>query len=451
MKDYLRKKIQPYVAKFISDHRTLQLKRSIYEGIRKLTKQPHRLTVYLRINDPYSYLLVQVLASLEQRFALQIHFHTIQKLDQGMYPEPEMWHDNGFIDATHLADLYDLRWPSQGPENDRMRVQQGVRRLLDLETRYLKQQMSPWAELEAIFADYWFDQGGDRTSEADQQGLLALESLLATNEQALKDKGHYMSAMLYYGGEWYWGLDRLDHLEKRLNQLALNRADKPAQVRFNKTYINFCLPGNALKSANAQVKKLVLYCSIRSPYSYIALEQGIKLAKHYQCELDIKPVLPMVMRGLSVPEAKKMYIFHDTKREALKLGLDYGFVADPLGLGVENCYRLFSYAQTLGCEKEYLLNFAQAVNAQGIHADTNAGLKIIIERSGMDWPQAKTLLEDENTRDDWQSWAEANRQQMLALGSWGVPTFKYGDLVLWGQDRIGLIEQAMQRDLAKTE
>ena len=159
----------------------------------------------------------------------------------------------------------------------------------------------------------------------------------------------------------------------------------------------------------------------------------------------------MMMRGMNVPEAKKMYIFLDTKREARKLGIPYGFVADPLGAGVERCYTLFSYAQSLGCEKEYLLNFAQAVNAQGIHSDSDEGLKIIVERSGMDWQKAKSLLTDEEHRNDWHGWAEENRQQMLALGSWGVPTFKYGDLVLWGQDRIGLIEHQMQKDLAKAE
>ena len=27
---------------------------------------------------------------------------------------------------------------------------------------------------------------------------------------------HYSGAMFYYGKEWYWGVDRLYHLEKRL-------------------------------------------------------------------------------------------------------------------------------------------------------------------------------------------------------------------------------------------
>jgi 2-hydroxychromene-2-carboxylate isomerase len=250
-----------------------------------------------------------------------------------------------------------------------------------------------------------------------------------------------MSAMMLYGGEWYWGLDRLDHLERRLNQRGLG----DNQVRFNKTYGQLC-QSNSLKAPNSLHKKLTLYFSIRSPYSHLGLQQAITMAKHYQISLDIKPVLPMVMRGLSVPKTKKMYIFHDTKREAQKLGIDYGFVADPLGEGVNRCYSLFKYAQSLGCEQEYLLHYAQAVNAQGIRSETDAGLKIIVERSGLDWNHAQQLLQQPDCEKEWQVWAEENRQQMVALGSWGVPTLQYGDLVLWGQDRVGLIERAILRD-----
>lgn len=451
MKECLRKKIQPYAARLISSEKTLQLKRGAFEIARKLLAQPHHVEVYLRINDPYSYLLVQVLADLEQRYEVNIQFHTIQHLSDDMYPELEMWHDNGFIDASHLAHLYDLAWPSQSPENSLVLINQGTRKLLQLESACIKAKVVDWARVEEVFASYWLEESSDFIADADSQDPLTLDRMLYANEQSLKDKGHYMSAMLYYAGEWYWGLDRLDHLEKRLNDLGANRDSSQPQVKFNKTYADFCQPETALSESNPALKKLVLYFSIRSPYSHIGLQQGIKLAQHYQCELEVKPILPMIMRGLSVPDTKKMYIFHDTKREALKLGLDYGFVADPLGLGVERCYTLFTYAQSLGCEKEYLLNFAQAVNAQGIHSDTDAGLKVIVERSGMDWQQAKLLLNNKSTRDDWQRWAEENRQQMLALGSWGVPTFKYGDLVLWGQDRVGLIEYAMKQDLMKAE
>jgi len=453
MKDCLRKKIQPHGARLISSQAVLKAKRHSYELARKLLAQPHKITVYLRINDPYSYLLVQVLAEIELRYEVSISIHTIQQLRDDMYPEPEMWHDNAFIDAGHLANLYDLNWPEQSPGNSLVLVKQGTRRLLEFEASCLERKKINWHSLQAIFEEYWLSKPLTAALLADigEQDALTLDRMLYANEESLKDKGHYMSAMLYYAGEWYWGLDRLDHLESRLNELVINRDDQPLEVRFNKTYIDFCRPETAQAKASPKLKKLVLYFSIRSPYSHIGLQQGMTLAKHYHCELKVKPILPMIMRGLSVPDTKKMYIFHDTKREAQKLGLDYGFVADPLGAGVERCYTLFSYAQSLGCEKEYLLNFAQAVNAQGIHSDTDEGLKIIVERSGMDWQKAKSLLTDEEHRNDWHGWAEENRQQMLALGSWGVPTFKYGDLVLWGQDRIGLIEHQMQKDLAKAE
>jgi 2-hydroxychromene-2-carboxylate isomerase len=252
-----------------------------------------------------------------------------------------------------------------------------------------------------------------------------------------------MSAMLKYAGEWYWGLDRLDHLEKRLLQLGLG---PNTDVRFDKTYSEFCKT-QPLSAANPSLKKLTLYFSIRSPYSHLGLQQAIILAEHYQLELEVKPVLPMIMRGLSVPDTKKMYIFHDTKREAEKLNIEYGFVADPLGEGVNRCYSLFKYAQTLGKETDYLLNYAQAVNAQGIHSDTDAGLKEIVERTGLNWEHAKQLLEQEGRDQQWQIWAEQNREEMVSLGSWGVPTFQYDDLVLWGQDRAGLIERKILQEL----
>ena len=37
--------------------------------------------------------------------------------------------------------------------------------------------------------------------------------------------------------------------------------------------------------------------------------------------------------------------------------------------------------------------------------------------------------------DGWRTIVEANRDSMMASGSWGVPTIRMGDFVAWGQDR----------------
>ncbi len=461
MKNALVNNIQPYAARLITSAAALRIKRACYEGKRKLLAQPHHVDVFLRINDPYSYLLVQVMADFSARFDIHVRYKTIQHLQDDMYPEEAMWHQNGFIDATHLAKLYGLQWPQQNlkqrPDNRIALVNQGTERLLQRELAQASTEQQAgidWQAVEAIFHDYWFQYSDDDAShsvireDASLADALALDRQLADNEQFLIEQGHYMSAMLHYAGEWYWGLDRLDHLEKRLNALGLAKTEE--RIVFNRTYADFCT-GKSLSAPHPQIKKLTLFFSIRSPYSHLALVQALKLAQHYQLVLEIKPVLPMLMRGLLVPDTKKMYIFHDTKREANKLGIDYGYVADPLGKGVEHCYTLFQYAKSLGKENDYLLHYAQAVNAQGIHSETQQGLKIIVERSGLDWAHCLSLLQQSDANEKWMVWAEANRQEMVALGSWGVPTFQYGDLVLWGQDRAGLIERAIKEDGMNSE
>jgi 2-hydroxychromene-2-carboxylate isomerase len=452
MKDTLQKIIQPYGARLISSNALLRCKRRLQETKRKLLARPHHIQLYLRINDPYSYLLVQVLADFEHRFGVQMTFKTILNLQQDMYPEAEMWHSNGSHDAAHLADLYQLKWPKTPPngdaEKEALRIKKSSQQLLQLENQRLENNRCDWVAVEKIFEQYWFQQPCEELAERKLDGSVSEQPWmlqLLSNEQVLVEQGHYMSAMLYYAGEWYWGLDRLDHLEKRLLQLGLGR---DTEVEFNKTYNDFC-QSEALLKPSTRLKKLTLYFSIRSPYSHLGLQQAIKLAEHYQLTLDVKPVLPMIMRGLSVPNTKKMYIFHDTKREAEKLNIDYGFVADPLGEGVNRCYALFKYAQAAGKETDYLLNYAQAVNAQGIRSETDVGLRQIVERTGLDWSHAKQLLQQADRDKLWQIWAEDNREEMVALGSWGVPTFQYGDLILWGQDRAGLIERVILQDLLK--
>jgi 2-hydroxychromene-2-carboxylate isomerase len=433
----LRKKIEPYGARLITSNAVLACKRKLQEAKRQILVRPHQLDCYLRINDPYSYLLVQVMPSLQGRFSVQIGFRTILELQDDMYPEPQMWHDNAFIDACLLAELYHLSMPEQAPESDDKRVADYTAALMAMEAPY----DVDWLKVQQLFAQYW---AGAELKDATVLDVPHLER----NQATLKQNGHYMSAMLNYGGEWYWGLDRLDHLENRFNEAGLNTS--AALVEFDKTWQGFCSTPE-LSQQDPRTKKFILYFSIRSPYSHLGLEQALKLADHYQLEFELKPVLPMVMRGLKVPNTKKMYILHDTKREARKLGIDYGFVADPLGEGVLRCYALYLYAKSEGKENDYLLAYARAVNAQGVHSDTDEGLRQIVEGCGLEWQKAQQILSAPDWRESWQDWAEDNRREMVAKGQWGVPSVSYGDLTLWGQDRLVFIEKAIQQDLAQSD
>ena len=257
---------------------------------------------------------------------------------------------------------------------------------------------------------------------------------LVKNQNKLKALGHYYPAMLHYGGEWYWGIDRLDHLERRLNKLGLSGSP---EVKYDLQTHAFC---SGTRAGNDGEVPLEIFFSARSPYSYLGLLQAAKLAKHYGVQLNVKLVLPMMMRGMFVPDTKKMYIFRDTKREAKKRGIEYGFVADPLGEAVENCYSLYPYAEKQGKGVEFLVSFSQAVNSRGVRADQEKGLQIIVEDCGLNWQEAKEYLSD----DSWRERVERNFDELQSLGLWGVPCFRYGELVTWGQDRMWLLEGAIR-------
>jgi len=147
----------------------------------------------------------------------------------------------------------------------------------------------------------------------------------------------------------------------------------------------------------------------------------------------------MVMRNLTVPTVKKMYIFHDAKREAKQCNIPFGKVADPLGQAVIDCYAIYPYAVAQHKQLAFLLSFGQAVYAQGLHADNPKNMAYIVKRAGLDWQQAKTYLNNQQ----YLAFTADNLAELTDLGLWGVPCFRFSDTVTWGQDRLWLIEQAI--------
>jgi 2-hydroxychromene-2-carboxylate isomerase len=39
--------------------------------------------------------------------------------------------------------------------------------------------------------------------------------------------------------------------------------------------------------------------------------------------------------------------------------------------------------------------------------------------------------------------AERHREELKSLGLWGVPSFRFGDYSVWGQDRLDSLEERM--------
>ena len=82
--------------------------------------------------------------------------------------------------------------------------------------------------LEAMTAYWRGDTAGvERRLAASGRGG---DAMLAANELRLIELGHYNSATLHYAGEWYWGVDRLGHLGRRMQGLGVRPRSYSSQA-----------------------------------------------------------------------------------------------------------------------------------------------------------------------------------------------------------------------------
>jgi 2-hydroxychromene-2-carboxylate isomerase len=281
------------------------------------------------------------------------------------------------------------------------------------------------------------------------QGTISVAGVRAAllRGDSLRTKlGHYLGGVFHYAGESYWGVDRLGYLELRLIGLGARRESASSLLapRFDVSH-------DTIDAGRAGMT-LECFVSLRSPYSYIAMPRTFDLAARTGVTLKMRPVLPMVMRGLAVPASKRMYITLDTKREAESVGLPFGRICDPVGRPVERGFSLYPHAVSKGCAGEYLLSFCRAAFAEGIDTGSDEGLRQVAVAAGLSWEEAWRSIDP----DGWRPELEANREEMLALGLWGVPSYRLtggraeGDFCTWGQDRLWLVEDEIRRRAGKS-
>ena len=260
-------------------------------------------------------------------------------------------------------------------------------------------------------------------------------AMLARNQALLARLGHYNTATLFYGDEWYWGIDRLHYLAERLDARGVRRAGIAAsRLASIRQIMQLALPVSP-PSAAQKLPPLEFFFSFRSPYSYLALARVLRIADAFGLQLRMRLVLPMLMRGLTVPRQKLRYIASDVAREAQQLSVPFGRFADPLGAGVERCMAVYAYARSEKKGRDFLQHAAAAIWAQGVDVATDQGLRAVAAQSGLFWPDVLAALADVSWREE----AQSNRDAMMESGCWGVPTLRLGEFTIWGQDRLWLL------------
>jgi 2-hydroxychromene-2-carboxylate isomerase len=427
----------------VTSSRTRTARRWLAERRRRLASAPHRIHYFHQVDDPYSQLAAQILTPLVERFDVELVPHLVGPPPDAAAPERARLEHFARRDAADVAPHYGLAFPSNpsAPDASQLALAQAVLASLLSGPVFARSAArvgsALWSHDATTLAALARELGGCEAAQA--------RTALEAGNRFRARLGHYLGAMFHYGGEWYWGVDRLEHLERRLESLgALRSGARRAAIAKRPT-----VKPRAIATSDTRIA-LEFYPSLRSPYTYIAMERVYELARRYPVELVLRPVLPMVMRGLPVPRAKQFYIALDTKREAEDAGIPFGRVCDPVGRPVERAFSLFPWARERGRAAELLLSFARAAFAEGIDTGSDTGLRCVVERAGLSWDEARTRVDN----DDWRAELEANRLALFALGLWGVPSFCLRDAAgvatysTWGQDRIWRVEQEIQRQLA---
>ena len=441
-KSHAQREIQRRVIRLVSWLRRLDTHRR--ELVRKITGKPHVVEFFHQVDDAYSHLALEAINSLLGRYEVEIRFHLTSQTDRSHAPEPELLSAYARRDCATVAPYYGLEFPIDAklpPRSAVSRVERLLARLTG-DPRFLEVALQSGRALWQDDAEA-LDRMAERIpSASDAEVSTALE---AGNQLRMRRR-HYSGGMFWYAGEWYWGVDRLHHLERRL--IGLGASVRIATTpRFDRPPLD---PG---KVQNDGRLSLEIFPSLRSPYTAMIFDRSIQLAESVGLPVTIRPVMPMVMRGVRVPAAKGLYIMLDTLREAEHIGTPFGNMYDPIGRAVERCYALWPFARDKGRGAEFISSFLKTAFVEGRPTGTDEGLRRVTENAGLSFEEARQTLENEFWREE----LENNRRTLYQeLGLWGVPSYRlHGpedepDLCVWGQDRLWLVAAEIRRRLAST-
>ena len=419
----------------------LNRKREKAEKRRVKKGQPHRVEYYHQVDDAYSHLAAQTLQPLLDTYDIELVPFLAGPPFGNNAPEPELLLKYALRDSRQVAHHYGLDFPGKAelPSTPQ----------LDLATLILagvNPDDFPKTAVEVGKA-LWSGSDSDLDALGKQFGRTdsgTAEASVSKGTQRRDKMGHYSGAMFYYAGEWYWGVDRLYHLENRLIELG---ARKPG-----KTELIVPRPGIDVgeKQDNGSLT-LEFYPSLRSMYTSIIFDRTIRLVEDSGVKLVLRPILPMVMRGVPATMQKGMYIFSDTARESRTLELNWEGFYDPIGDPIRRAFSLYPWSREQGRAVEFLSAFLKGAFYDVVNTNRDAGLKTVVENAGLSWQEAQSVIDNE----DWEEEIEENRLAMLDLGIWGVPSYRLLDskgnevLAAWGQDRLWLVAREIKRLLKK--
>ncbi len=207
-------------------------------------------------------------------------------------------------------------------------------------------------------------------------------------------------------------------------------------------------------------KKLDIYYSFRSPYSYLAIDRLIKIVEKYALDYDFKIVRPLALREDNFFKNARPqfvpYLIRDVKREADRLSIPFMVpTPDPIVMDMQTGIVAKDQPYI-----EQLMGLGMAAIESGNALLYAKQVGFAVWSSGQDWTRpdclpdiAKGLGLDHAQLEAWRhdnadliaARIHENEKEQV-LYHWGVPLMVLDGEPFFGQDRLDTLEWRLSQD-----
>lgn len=391
-----------------------RLQRRTAQAVRKLGGHDHLVRFFHDPGCPHSWLLAQSLVRLQDHYAFTLIGHTVPPPSY-VYERDLLEHRRHSVREARLtAEEFGLDGPERVPD--------------DAETRTVAADL---VELEGdpAWLDYAVHLGAALFRGTSIPGLEREVPELARNRDLQLQLGHYAGGMVFSGGAWFGGAERIARLEEQLSKAGAGKGH--------------ALPRQPLTLAPLASSTVQFYFSFRSPFSYLSFIRLMAMASAHGLDVDPRPVFAPDDQRSEAPLRKRVYILLDANREARHHNVTFGRVGETSDAVVERLLSVFYGLDAHDDRRMQFLHVAfHALWARGLDLAQPRALAGIATESGISAKELAAMLSDLS----WKPQAAENGEWLHDHGYLEVPAFGCGKDIFWGYDRLERLElRAQQR------
>jgi|TARA_B110000914_G_scaffold622_1_gene558 2-hydroxychromene-2-carboxylate isomerase len=408
------------------------------ETVRQKEDRPHEVLYFHKVDDPYSHLTIQYINKFKSSFDVTFKPVLVGEEDPESVHEPSLYSIYCLEDVKKIAPFYGVEFSADVYPSKEL-VAKANKILTSLDD-------ASFGEIASSVSSALWEENEEALNN------LSLQYQATDNEVKIKltngneirnNKGYYFGSAFYYEKELYWGVDRLHYLEDRLTELGVKNNLN------NESVCQLELKAPAQLTSEKKVN-LYYYPSLNSPYTFVSSNRVREMQDEYPINLITQPVLPMLMRKMTIPGVKAKYIISDAAREGRKHGYEMKSIYSPIGKPARKAYSLFPIINEAGRGFDYINALLKSSFQDGVNIGDEDYLEDLVTKLDLDWMEIKKEL---NTN-GWKKILNDNLEDMYAGDCWGVPSFKITNedgsnpFYVWGQDRMWLLKEEINKRLS---